>query len=89
MLVGADLWSIANPTHEQRIGELLAEHLPGVAVSLSHAVNPSIREYRRASATCIDASLKPLMGAYLETMGGKRFRSGQWPAAEPPVYPKK
>jgi hypothetical protein len=28
-------------------------------------------------------------GAYLETLGGRRFRSGQWPAGEPPVYPKK
>jgi N-methylhydantoinase A len=70
------LWSIANPSHERRVGELLARHLPGVAVSLSHAVNPSIREYRRASATCIDASLKPLMGAYLETMEARLRGSG-------------
>lgn len=27
-------------------------------------------------------------GAYIETYGGQRFRSGQWPASEPPVYPK-
>jgi hypothetical protein len=26
-------------------------------------------------------------GTYLETMGGKRFRTGTWPKAEPPVYP--
>src|SRR6202022_4459373 len=65
------LWSIVNSQHERRIGELLAQHLPSVAVSLSHAVNPSIREYRRASATCIDASLKPLMGAYLATMSAR------------------
>ena len=29
--------------------------------TLSHALNPALREYRRASAACIDASLKPLM----------------------------
>jgi N-methylhydantoinase A len=73
------LWSIVNSQHERRIGELLARHLPGVAVSLSHAVNPSIREYRRASATCIDASLKPLMGAYLATMSA-RLRAAGSPA---------
>jgi hypothetical protein len=28
-------------------------------------------------------------GAYIETYGGKRFRSGEWAAEEPPVYPKK
>ena len=59
------LWSIANSVHERRIGELLAVGLPGVPYTLSHALNPSLREYRRASSTCIDASLKPMMSHYL------------------------
>lgn len=59
------LWSIANPVHEERIGTLLDRELPGVPYTLSHRVNPSLREYRRASSTCIDASLKPLMSTYL------------------------
>jgi N-methylhydantoinase A len=62
------LWSIVNPAHEERVGALLAEHLPGVPVTLSHALNPVIREYRRASATCIDASLKPVMSDYLRRL---------------------
>ena len=33
--------------------------------TLSHALNPVVREYRRASATAIDASLKPLMQSHL------------------------
>lgn len=59
------LWSIVNPIHELRIGELLKRELPGTPYTLSHALNPSIREYRRASSTVIDASLKPLMASYL------------------------
>lgn len=59
------LWSIANPAHELRVAEILGEFLPEVRVSLSHRVNPSLREYRRASATAIDASLKPTMQRYL------------------------
>jgi N-methylhydantoinase A len=59
------LWSVVNPQHELRVGELLTHALPGVEVSLSHEVNPIIREFRRASATVIDASLKPLMRAHL------------------------
>jgi N-methylhydantoinase A len=59
------LWSISNPVHELRVGELLAKYLPGVPFSLSHLLNPALREYRRASSTAIDASLKPLMGKYL------------------------
>ena len=59
------LWSISNPMHELRVGELLDAHLPSVPYTLSHQINPALREYRRASATAIDASLKPLMGKYL------------------------
>jgi N-methylhydantoinase A len=59
------LWSLVNPAHELRIGELLDEHLPGVPYTLSHRLNPTLREYRRASSAAIDASLKPLMVAYL------------------------
>jgi N-methylhydantoinase A len=59
------LWSIANSAHERRIGDMLAARLPGVPFTLSHRLNAIVREYRRASATCIDASLKPLMRHYL------------------------
>ena len=59
------LWSVVNPTHELAVGALIEKHLPGVPYTLSHKINPSIREYRRASSTCIDASLKPVMGAYM------------------------
>jgi N-methylhydantoinase A len=59
------LWSIANPAHELALGEMLERRLPGVPYTLSHALNPTLREYRRASCAAIDASLKPLMTAYL------------------------
>lgn len=62
------LWSIVNATHEERLGELLERHLPGVPYTLSHRLNPSIREFRRASSAAIDASLKPLMGAYMRQL---------------------
>ncbi|HEX3909205.1 MAG TPA: hydantoinase/oxoprolinase family protein [Solirubrobacteraceae bacterium] len=59
------LWSTANPAHELALGELIARELPGVPYSLSHQINPIVREYRRASGTSIDASLKPLMQRHL------------------------
>ena len=65
------LWSIVNPSHELRLGQLLAEYLPGVQFTLSHQLNPSIREYRRASSAAIDASLKPLMSQYLSELNGR------------------
>ncbi len=59
------LWSIANPEHELRMAALLDELLPGIPYTLSHQLVPIVREYRRASATAIDASLKPLMQRHL------------------------
>ena len=70
------LWSIANPAHEQRVGELMAAHLPEVAFTLSHHLNPTLREYRRASSACIDASLKPLMRRYLRDLTRRLRRGG-------------
>jgi N-methylhydantoinase A len=70
------LWSIANPIHEQRVGELLADRLPEVACTLSHRLNPTLREYRRASSTCIDASLKPLMRGYLHGLKARLREAG-------------
>jgi N-methylhydantoinase A len=62
------LWSVANPAHELALGRLIEEQLPGVPYTLSHRLIPIVREYRRASATAIDASLKPLMQRHLRDM---------------------
>lgn len=59
------LWSVVNPAHELRVEELVAEHAPGMEVTLSHRLNPTLREYRRASSAAIDASLKPMMTSYI------------------------
>ena len=62
------LWSIVNPVHEEAVAAALNEVLPGVPYTLSHRLNPIIREYRRASSAAIDASLKPLMQRHLRRM---------------------
>ena len=62
------LWSIVNPVHELSIGELLDRHFPAVPYTLSHALNPSLREYRRTSSAAIDASLKPVMSSFLAAL---------------------
>jgi N-methylhydantoinase A len=59
------LFSFINDDHERRVAEILAEELPGTVVSLSSRVVPEFREYVRASTTALNASLLPLMGAYL------------------------
>jgi len=64
------LWSIADPAHELQLGALIEEILPGMPYTLSHQLISVVREYRRASATAIDASLKPLMQAHLRDLEG-------------------
>jgi N-methylhydantoinase A len=59
------LFSFINDDHERQVGEILAEELPGTVVSLSSRVVPEFREYVRASTTALNASLLPMMGAYL------------------------
>ena len=39
------LFSYRNPAHEQRAAEILAEELPGVAISASHRLTQEWREY--------------------------------------------
>jgi N-methylhydantoinase A len=55
----------ANPVHERRIGEMLAELCPAISVSLSSAVCPEAREYERTSTTVANAYIRPLMAGYL------------------------
>ena len=62
------LWSNVNPIHELAMADLIEKYLPDVPYTLSHKLIPIIREYRRASATAIDASLKPLMQSHLREM---------------------
>jgi N-methylhydantoinase A len=70
------LWSILNAENERRAGEALKRELPAVPVTLSHELTPFIREYRRASAAALDASLKPLMGRYLAGLSQRLASEG-------------
>jgi N-methylhydantoinase A len=62
------LHSFTNPAHERRAGELLAERLPGVAITLSSEVSPEMREYERFSTACANAYVQPLIGRYLANL---------------------
>ncbi len=59
------LHAYANGVHERRIGEILADELPDVAVSLSSNIVPEFREYDRASTVVINAGIQPIVQEYL------------------------
>src|SRR4029077_10461824 len=62
------LWSVANPSHELRVREILGRMLPGVPVTLSNEINPIPREYRRIIAAVIDASISPIIRSYVQRL---------------------
>ncbi|HTV46081.1 MAG TPA: hydantoinase/oxoprolinase family protein [Stellaceae bacterium] len=70
------LHSFTNPAHERRAGDILAERLPGVAVTLSSEVSPEMREYERFSTACANAYVQPLIGRYLDHLAGLLRREG-------------
>ncbi|WP_088314068.1 hydantoinase/oxoprolinase family protein [Kineosporia sp. R_H_3] len=60
--------SFANTAHEQRIGELVAEEIPGVPISLSSVILPEIREYERTLTTVANSYVRPTVGRYLTNL---------------------
>jgi N-methylhydantoinase A len=62
------LHSYANPENEQRIGKMLTQIWPEVAISLSHQVAREFREYERTSTTVIDAYIKKSVVVYLDRL---------------------
>ncbi len=70
------LWAIVNPVHELAVGKLIEQYLRGIPYTLSHLINPIIREYRRTSSAAIDASLKPLMQHHLRDIEEGLSKSG-------------
>jgi len=60
--------SFADPAHERRIGEIAAEVLPGVAVSLSSDVLPELREYERTLTTVANGYVQPQVKKYVQNL---------------------
>ncbi|HEX3910665.1 MAG TPA: hydantoinase/oxoprolinase family protein [Solirubrobacteraceae bacterium] len=68
------LHSYADPRHEQLLGELLAELLPDVPVSLSSELVGTFREFERTATTVLDAALSPLLELYLQRLSSQARR---------------
>ena len=56
------------PRTSALLGELLAELLPDVHVSLSSELVGTFREYERTATTVLDAALSPLLATYLRRL---------------------
>ncbi|GLU46468.1 hydantoinase/oxoprolinase family protein [Nocardiopsis ansamitocini] len=65
------LHSYADPSHEERVREILRAEHPDAVVSISSEVLREYREYERAMTTLVDAAVKPRVARYV---GGIRSR---------------
>jgi len=65
------LHAYANPSHERRMREILAEEHPDAIVSLSSEVLREYREYERSMTTLVDASVKPKVSRYVDAIKGE------------------
>jgi N-methylhydantoinase A len=64
----------ANPENERKMKQILEEKLPDAFVCTSSDVLAEIFEYERFSTTVVNAVVSPLLGGYVERLGG-RLRS--------------
>ncbi len=70
------LHAYANPAHERRAGEIIAEVFPEAVVSLSAEVAPEFREYLRASTTVINSCIRPVVARYLQRIEDRLAQAG-------------
>jgi N-methylhydantoinase A len=58
----------ANPSHERRAAEILADLLPHVEIVASHDVSGQWREYERTNTAVLSAYVKPVVARYLASL---------------------
>jgi 5-oxoprolinase (ATP-hydrolysing) len=56
--------SYANPAHERRLRDAIAELHPGLPVSISSDVLPEFREYERTNVVVMNAYVRPRLAGY-------------------------
>jgi N-methylhydantoinase A len=54
-----------NPSHEERLAELLTARLDGILVAVSSEITREFREFERASTTTLSAYVQPVIDRYL------------------------
>ena len=70
------LWSFENPEHEIRLREAIHRELPGVFVTCSHEIDPTMLEYERTSTTAVNAYVGPLINRYFSVIEREVARQG-------------
>ena len=65
------LHSYANPAHERRAREIVAETWPNEYITTSHQVLAEFREFERLSTSTVNAYIQPVIARYFSRLVGK------------------
>ena len=68
--------AFAEPAHERRIAEILADELPEIAVSISTEVLPEPPEFERTATTVANAYLAPVLKDYMSRLKDAALSEG-------------
>lgn len=63
--------SYKNPIHEKQAVKFLRKNLPGLFITASFEVLPSIRFYERVSTTAVSAFVGPIVANYFDNLSNK------------------
>lgn len=70
------LHAYANPDHERRAGEIVAEAWPNDHITLGHAILQESREYERGVTAAVNASVQPILDRYLTRLTDSLSKGG-------------
>ena len=70
------LHSYANPAHELRAGEVLAELWPNGHITLGHKLLSESREFERGVTAAVNAGVQPILDRYLQRLTGELAARG-------------
>jgi N-methylhydantoinase A len=68
--------AFANPIHERRLRDLLAEARPDLNVTISSDITREFREFERASTTTLSAYVQPVIDKYIARFRQRLDRAG-------------
>lgn len=64
------VWSVLQPGHERRAGEIVREMMPQAILTLGSELYPQVREYTRTSTAVVNAYLAPIIKRYVDAIDG-------------------
>ena len=70
------LHAYANPTHERRAADILAEFWPNEYITTGHSLLSESREFERGVTAAVNASVQPILKRYIGRLDDELVAGG-------------